>query len=170
MAARPAPRPRSSTGRTADRAVHGDAWPGNIVRTVDGVLMMDLERFSVGPPEWDLVSTAVRAMTTGAVSMREYDRLCAVYGYDVTARGVLRPRARPRTTDGDIRGPARSQPHGVEESGAVPDRLSARSIRPAAVVMEGDSLTGDQSPIGLECPLFSVGTTSLPCPIAKTRL
>ncbi|MEU9699520.1 aminoglycoside phosphotransferase family protein [Streptomyces sp. NPDC047981] len=67
-----------------DRAVHGDAWPGNIVRTVDGVLMMDLERFSMGPPEWDLVSTAVRAMTTGAVSRREYDRFCAVYGYDVT--------------------------------------------------------------------------------------
>ncbi|MFJ8980164.1 aminoglycoside phosphotransferase family protein [Streptomyces sp. NPDC102282] len=68
-----------------DRAVHGDAWPGNIVRTVDGVLMMDLERFSVGPPEWDLVSTAVRAKTTGAVSMREYDRFCAEYGHDVTA-------------------------------------------------------------------------------------
>lgn len=68
-----------------DRAVHGDAWPGNIVRTADGVLMMDLERFSVGPPEWDLVSTAVRVKTTGAVSSREYDRFCAVYGHDVTA-------------------------------------------------------------------------------------
>ncbi|WP_103501470.1 MULTISPECIES: phosphotransferase family protein [unclassified Streptomyces] len=68
-----------------DRAVHGDAWPGNIVRTADGVLMMDLERFSAGPPEWDLVSTAVRAKTTGAVSSREYDRFCAVYGHDVTA-------------------------------------------------------------------------------------
>jgi len=67
-----------------DRAVHGDAWPGNIVRTVDGALMMDLERFSVGPPEWDLVSTAVRAKTTGAVSTREYDQFCAVYGHDVT--------------------------------------------------------------------------------------
>ncbi|ARF73771.1 aminoglycoside phosphotransferase [Kitasatospora albolonga] len=68
-----------------DRAVHGDAWPGNIVRTADEVLMMDLERFSVGPPEWDLVSTAVRAKTTGAVSSREYDQFCAVYGHDVTA-------------------------------------------------------------------------------------
>lgn len=67
-----------------DRAVHGDAWPGNIVRTVDGVLMMDLERFSVGPPEWDLVSTAVRAKTTGAVSEHEYTQFCATYGYDVT--------------------------------------------------------------------------------------
>ncbi|MGW3332484.1 phosphotransferase family protein [Streptomyces rubiginosohelvolus] len=68
-----------------DWVVHGDAWPGNIVRTASDVLMMDLERFSVGPPEWDLVSTAVRAKTTGAVSAREYDRFCAVYGYDVTA-------------------------------------------------------------------------------------
>ncbi|WLQ67580.1 phosphotransferase family protein [Streptomyces glycanivorans] len=68
-----------------DRAVHGDAWPGNFVRTADGVLMMDLERFSVGPPEWDLVSTAVRAKTTGAVTMREYDQFCATYGHDVTA-------------------------------------------------------------------------------------
>ncbi|MFB7651520.1 MULTISPECIES: phosphotransferase family protein [unclassified Streptomyces] len=67
-----------------DRAVHGDAWPGNIVRTVDGVLMMDLERFSVGPPEWDLVSTAVRAKTTGAVREHEYAQFCATYGYDVT--------------------------------------------------------------------------------------
>ncbi|MFG2406102.1 phosphotransferase family protein [Streptomyces brevispora] len=67
-----------------DRAVHGDAWPGNFVRTADGVLMMDLERFSVGPPEWDLVSTAVRAKTTGAVTMREYDQFCATYGHDVT--------------------------------------------------------------------------------------
>ncbi|MGW9287665.1 aminoglycoside phosphotransferase family protein [Streptomyces albidoflavus] len=68
-----------------DRAVHGDAWPGNIVRTADGVLMMDLERFSLGPPEWDLVSTAVRAKTTGAITIREYDRFCAAYGHDVTA-------------------------------------------------------------------------------------
>lgn len=65
--------------------MHGDAWPGNIVRTANGVLMMDLEHFSIGPPEWDLVSTAVRAKTTGAVSAREYTRFCAVYGYDVTA-------------------------------------------------------------------------------------
>lgn len=46
--------------------------------------MMDLERFSLGPPEWDLVSTAVRKRTTGAVTAAEYDRFCAAYGYDVT--------------------------------------------------------------------------------------
>ncbi|MDN3061312.1 aminoglycoside phosphotransferase family protein [Streptomyces sp. SRF1] len=67
-----------------DCAVHGDAWPGNLVRTATGPLMMDLERFSVGPPEWDLVSTAVRRMTTGAVSAEEYHEFCEAYGADVT--------------------------------------------------------------------------------------
>ncbi|MDT0407812.1 hypothetical protein RM698_01935 [Streptomyces sp. DSM 41979] len=36
-------------------------------------------------PEWDLASTAVRAQTTGAISIRVYDRFCAAYGHDVTA-------------------------------------------------------------------------------------
>ncbi|MFF3501207.1 phosphotransferase family protein [Streptomyces sp. NPDC003247] len=71
------------TGRP-DCAVHGDAWPGNLVRTANGPLMIDLERFSLGPPEWDLTSTAVRARTTGAVTPAEYDEFCAEYGYDVT--------------------------------------------------------------------------------------
>ncbi|MFF3934377.1 aminoglycoside phosphotransferase family protein [Streptomyces hirsutus] len=68
-----------------DCAVHGDAWPGNLIRTAGGPLMIDLERFSLGPPEWDLVSTAVRARTTGAITLAEYDEFCAAYGYDVTA-------------------------------------------------------------------------------------
>jgi aminoglycoside phosphotransferase (APT) family kinase protein len=68
----------------ADCAVHGDAWPGNLIRTASGPLMIDLERFSIGPPEWDLVSTAVRARTTGAVTDAEYEEFCAAYGHDVT--------------------------------------------------------------------------------------
>lgn len=66
------------------RGIHGDAWPGNIVRTNTGWLLMDLERFSEGPPEWDLASTAVRARTTGAVTEREYRTFCSYYGHDVT--------------------------------------------------------------------------------------
>jgi hypothetical protein len=66
------------------RGIHGDAWPGNIVRTDAGWLLMDLERFSVGPPEWDLASTAVRARTTGAVAEHDYRTFCAIYGHDVT--------------------------------------------------------------------------------------
>ncbi|MEU3978882.1 aminoglycoside phosphotransferase family protein [Streptomyces sp. NPDC026672] len=76
-AARPTGRPEC--------AVHGDAWPGNLVRLVGGGrVIMDLERFSIGPPEWDLVSTAVRSKTTGVVTPAEYDEFCAAYGYDVT--------------------------------------------------------------------------------------
>ncbi|MFD7556967.1 phosphotransferase enzyme family protein [Streptomyces sp. NPDC059835] len=65
--------------------VHGDAWPGNVVRLGrGGWLLMDLERFSAGPPEWDLASTAVRTRTTGAVTPAEYDAFCGIYGHDVT--------------------------------------------------------------------------------------
>lgn len=66
------------------RAIHGDAWPGNIVRVHDSRVIMDLERFSLGPPEWDLTSTAVRTRTTGAVTETDYARFCALYGHDVT--------------------------------------------------------------------------------------
>ena len=70
---------------SARTPIHGDAWPGNIVRTAAGPLVMDLERFSRGPREWDLTSTAVRARTTGAVTEDEYAQFCELYGYDVTA-------------------------------------------------------------------------------------
>jgi aminoglycoside phosphotransferase (APT) family kinase protein len=73
-----------SAGRWLDTTVHGDAWPGNIIRTPTGVRVLDLERFSLGPPEWDLVSTAVRTFTTGATSAAEYDEFAIAYGQDVT--------------------------------------------------------------------------------------
>jgi aminoglycoside phosphotransferase (APT) family kinase protein len=61
--------------------VHGDAWHGNIARTPDGDLFpLDLERCAIGPPEWDLVSTAVSRMTTGWLDADEW----AAYGQDVT--------------------------------------------------------------------------------------
>jgi aminoglycoside phosphotransferase (APT) family kinase protein len=64
--------------------VHGDAWVGNVARTADGPILMDFERASVGPPEWDLVSTAVKLTTTGAISAAEYAEFCQAYGTDVT--------------------------------------------------------------------------------------
>nr|WP_078625025.1 aminoglycoside phosphotransferase family protein [Streptomyces sp. SID8381] len=64
--------------------VHGDAWVGNVARTAAGPLLMDFERASFGPPEWDLVSTAVKLTTTGAVTAEEYAAFCASYGADVT--------------------------------------------------------------------------------------
>ncbi|MEU4659509.1 aminoglycoside phosphotransferase family protein [Streptomyces sp. NPDC023723] len=64
--------------------VHGDAWVGNVARTKAGPLLLDFERASFGPPEWDLVSTAVKLTTTGAVSALEYAAFCESYGIDVT--------------------------------------------------------------------------------------
>ncbi|MEV6984156.1 aminoglycoside phosphotransferase family protein [Sphaerisporangium sp. NPDC051017] len=66
--------------------VHGDAWVGNVVSTDGGeVVLLDLERSSVGPPEWDLVSTAVKAFTLGGIPVEDYRDFVGVYGYDVTA-------------------------------------------------------------------------------------
>ncbi|GAA0644396.1 aminoglycoside phosphotransferase family protein [Kutzneria viridogrisea] len=64
--------------------VHGDAWRGNVVSTPSGVVLLDLERCAVGPPEWDLVSTAVSHVTTGRLDAAEWASYCDAYGYDVT--------------------------------------------------------------------------------------
>lgn len=64
--------------------VHGDAWSGNVLHTKDGPVLIDLERFSWGPPEWDLVSTAVKYTTFGAISAQEWSTYCDIYGADVT--------------------------------------------------------------------------------------
>ncbi|MEV0284095.1 aminoglycoside phosphotransferase family protein [Kribbella sp. NPDC050820] len=63
--------------------IHGDAWAGNVVVTVDGPVLLDLERFSLGPPEWDLVSTAVRLSTFGTMTAEEYQAFAQAYGHDV---------------------------------------------------------------------------------------
>lgn len=65
-------------------AVHGDAWGGNIVTTATGPVVLDLERFAHGPPEWDLTSIAVDHFTFGSMSAAEWARFCTRYGYDVT--------------------------------------------------------------------------------------
>lgn len=65
--------------------VHGDAWEGNVVRTVDGdVVLLDFERCALGPPEWDLVSTAVSFVSTGWMGADEWAVYCRAYGHDVT--------------------------------------------------------------------------------------
>ncbi|MFJ3405427.1 phosphotransferase enzyme family protein [Promicromonospora sp. NPDC090134] len=69
----------------ADAVIHGDAWAGNVV-DVDGqgVTLMDLERCTVGPPEWDLTSTACRVTSFGTLSAARYVEYCDAYGFDVT--------------------------------------------------------------------------------------
>ncbi|GAA1616741.1 aminoglycoside phosphotransferase family protein [Kribbella sancticallisti] len=66
--------------------LHGDPNTGNVVATPDGqVLVWDLERFSIGPREWDLTLQAVSYDTCGWLSDKEYGEFVAAYGHDVTA-------------------------------------------------------------------------------------
>jgi aminoglycoside phosphotransferase len=65
--------------------VHGDAWAGNVVATDDGrTVLLDLERCSIGPYQWDLVSTAVKFVTYGLIDRAGYQHFCDAYGTDVT--------------------------------------------------------------------------------------
>jgi aminoglycoside phosphotransferase (APT) family kinase protein len=65
--------------------VHGDAWTGNVAATRDShTILLDLERCSLGAPEWDLVSTAVKYVTFGQVTQADYLHFCDAYGQDVT--------------------------------------------------------------------------------------
>jgi aminoglycoside phosphotransferase (APT) family kinase protein len=74
--------------------VHGDAWAGNVVETDRGeVVLLDLVRVGLGPPEWDLVATALDRSTFGIMDDAGYDGFSAAYGLDVMAWpgfGVLR--------------------------------------------------------------------------------
>lgn len=63
--------------------VHGDAWGGNCAVTDKGALLLDFERTSTGPPEWDLTSTAVAFDTFGTLSADRYARYSKQYGFDV---------------------------------------------------------------------------------------
>ncbi|MFD8212240.1 hypothetical protein ACFV2U_00445 [Streptomyces sp. NPDC059697] len=64
---------------TPECVVHG-AWVGNVDRTAARPLLMDFKLVSVGPSEWDLVSTAVKMTTTGAVTEAEYAEFSETYG------------------------------------------------------------------------------------------
>ncbi|MFD5435816.1 phosphotransferase family protein [Kitasatospora sp. NPDC127067] len=63
--------------------IHGDAWRGNVAVTPTTNYLLDFERTSLGPPEWDLTATAVGYDTFGTVSDREYAAFCEAYGADV---------------------------------------------------------------------------------------
>src|SRR2546429_4564992 len=61
--------------------VHGDAWVGNVVATDDGeVVLLDLERTSLGPPEWDTVHTAIKYSSFAQITAAQYRAFCDVYG------------------------------------------------------------------------------------------
>ncbi|WP_129840423.1 aminoglycoside phosphotransferase family protein [Streptomyces sp. RFCAC02] len=63
--------------------IHGDAWRGNVAATTDRAYLLDFERTSLGPPEWDLASTAVGYDSAGSISRKQYERFVASYGFDV---------------------------------------------------------------------------------------
>ena len=68
--------------------IHGDAWVGNVVTTDDNrTILLDLERCSIGPPEWDLISTAIKHTSFAWVSEVDYRDFCRRYGHDVTTWG-----------------------------------------------------------------------------------
>jgi Ser/Thr protein kinase RdoA (MazF antagonist) len=64
--------------------VHGDAWIGNIAATEDRRVLLDFERCSVGPPEWDLIQSAMKVSSFRSASAKEYVEFAASYGHDVT--------------------------------------------------------------------------------------
>lgn len=64
--------------------IHGDAHIKNIMMVADSPVLIDLERFAWGPPEWDLAKTATEYQTAGFWSAQEYSRFVEAYGFDVT--------------------------------------------------------------------------------------
>ncbi|WP_433513780.1 phosphotransferase family protein [Nonomuraea sp. CA-143628] len=66
------------------RAIHGDPHRKNLVRGADGqTVMLDLERFAVGPLEWDLIVPAVYQLV-GWYDDAEYEAFADAYGWDIT--------------------------------------------------------------------------------------
>lgn len=82
-------------GRWADLAagnqwcvVHGEAWGREFAVTSDQrSLLLDPQHLMIGPPEWDLVPTAVEYYSLGWIDGGSYDCFCRGYGLDVTRWG-----------------------------------------------------------------------------------
>ncbi|MEV4116854.1 aminoglycoside phosphotransferase family protein [Nonomuraea sp. NPDC049695] len=66
------------------RAIHGDPHRKNLVRAADSrTVMLDLERFAIGPIEWDLVVVA-NYHVVGWYTAAEYAAFVEAYGADIT--------------------------------------------------------------------------------------
>lgn len=64
--------------------VHGDANVGNVLIDDEGrAVLIDLDSFSTGPREWDLVQTALFYDRLGWHTRDEYTEFVDVYGYDL---------------------------------------------------------------------------------------
>ncbi|CCA59006.1 MULTISPECIES: phosphotransferase family protein [Streptomyces] len=114
---------QSLPGSRGDCVVHGDAWTGNCA-VIKGpfrrAVLLDYERTSLGPPEWDLTSTAIEVDTFGSLSAEKYRVFCDQYGYDVmdwagypTLRGIRELRLVTFALQiADLDPSARSEAHG----------------------------------------------------------
>lgn len=66
--------------------IHGDASIGNILRDYHGKpVLIDLDGFSIGPREWDVVLTAMYYDSFGWHTREEYEEFVDVYGFDIMA-------------------------------------------------------------------------------------
>jgi len=66
--------------------IHGDANVGNLIRDRSNrALLSDLDGFSIGPREWDLILTALYYERFGWHTAAEYRGLVEAYGFDVMA-------------------------------------------------------------------------------------
>jgi Ser/Thr protein kinase RdoA (MazF antagonist) len=64
--------------------IHGDANIGNVLRDENRKpVVIDLDGFSTGPREWDLIQTALFYDHYGWHTREEYDTFARVYGYDI---------------------------------------------------------------------------------------
>jgi hypothetical protein len=64
--------------------IHGDANVGNVLVDTSGkAVLIDLDSFSTGPREWDLIQTALFYDRLGWHTREEYETFVEVYGYDI---------------------------------------------------------------------------------------
>jgi len=64
--------------------IHGDANVGNVLLDEHGqAVLIDLDSFSIGPREWDLIQTALFFDRLGWHTEEEYRTFVEVYGYDI---------------------------------------------------------------------------------------
>ncbi|RJL19583.1 aminoglycoside phosphotransferase family protein [Bailinhaonella thermotolerans] len=64
--------------------IHGDASVGNVIHDRRGrPVLIDLDGFTTGPREWDLVLTAIYYERFGWHTAAEYAEFVKIYGFDV---------------------------------------------------------------------------------------
>jgi len=62
--------------------IHGDVSPTNVMRTLTGPRLIDLDWVGRAPREYDL-SSASRRVADGEISHDTYEQFCTAYGFDV---------------------------------------------------------------------------------------